>query len=195
MPNFRTELLEIVVLELVGQAVAEVVYANRLVLIGMEACGIVVVRVLVGTELRLVASYPRPEDVGFDGAISKVTDVGRRGSGEAAKTKTPLYYPDETALRDKFRAVEFRPGTPEYRYALSLTSEAVVPLLVGDKLVGTMTLMSPFPAEHVVRKNGGVWESFEGGVQEHHKDLLVYHGHWLGPALEIISRLVERQQH
>jgi GAF domain-containing protein len=158
------------------------------------------VRVLEHSELPLVANYPKEEQLGRlwgrpNIAIPRVSELGIGGSGLAAQRKAPVHFGDETdeichAIR---AAVGDRPRE-EVEFVNSLRSETGVPLMVGGKVVGTLTAISASPARQIVAHKDGHWTGHLVGVHEHHEQFLQSCAQWLGPALEPIQELVRRSR-
>jgi GAF domain-containing protein len=158
------------------------------------------VRVQDRDELLLAAGYPMEEHLGSlwgnpNLAIPVEAELGIGGSGLAALHKKPVHFGDQTSkiYRQIVEAVKGR-RNGEVEFVKSLKSESVVPLMVGDKVVGTLTAVSATPARQIVSQKGGQWTGRIEGVHDHHEQFIQSCAQWLGPALEPIQELVRRSR-
>ena len=141
-------------------------------------------------ELTLVANDPTEEELktlwGGQIRIPTVVPVGIGGSGQAAALMRPIHIPnqeheDSRRIRQHFldqgeEAVDF------VTFLNHIQSVMAVPLIVGGRVVGTLTAISSKPARRKIYNMGGTWCSELQGVQEHHAHYLNYHARWIGPA-------------
>ena len=107
----------------------------------------------------------------------------------------PVHFSDEDSeiCRELRRAVTDT-SSGQYAFVQNLKSGTAVPLLVGEKVVGTLSAVSSSPARQLITEEDGRWTGQVMGVHQHHEHFLQSCAEWLGPALVPIQQLVRRSR-
>jgi GAF domain-containing protein len=163
---------------------------------------LILVRMLEENELTLVAHDPDEAALaaawGETVRIPKTVPLGIGGSGQAAALERPFHIPDQQH-EDSLRAREFvrslgEEGVALYAFLSHVQSEMAVPLSVGGRVMGTLTVASDKRARREIQCEAGTWFSKVQGVQAQDAHYLNYHTNWIGPALETLGVLVRRSR-
>jgi len=159
---------------------------------------LILVRSLEGVDLHLVANYPLEAELqaGHDAAgfaIPKIARVGKGGSGRAAENRQPVYMANESDPQIQNMRHE-HDGRETAGFVSRIKSEAAIPLLNDDRVVGSITAISFDDSWHRVDYVEGRCKGRFGGIQQWSVNVLQFHSNWMARALEAITRIVHRQR-